>query len=943
MATLLTKRLVEWTEEDETLEPLFAQWAFDKRLTAKALQNVNKLFPHYSRHDESHSIQILVNVERVLGSDRINQMSATDIWLLLEAAYLHDIGMVVSQKQQFADWADKDFMKFAKEQLLYATGEHKSVLEAVVNQKGKFEFFSTDSHPLARVGVIGQILAEFYRRQHADRASQIIMEPDEIIGLSSPRNELIPRRLFRLLGEICRMHGKSHAEIMTLPRVASGLGKDKIHPRFIACMLRLGDLLDVEDNRFCPVMLKVAGDLPASTHAHIDKHNSIRHLRVDSERIEVHAVCTTYEGFVETENWFNYLRDEIAWQMAHWADIVPANSFGLLPTIGDVRTELSGYELVENNHRPQFELDQPKVMELLQGAGLYENPRDTIRELVQNAIDATLMHVWLKHGESEGLGLPDSETIYYSDNPFGEKVKSILAKYPLRIDNIETFNDDKEVISVFLTIQDVGVGISRSDLAAMMKVGGSYKNMWKRNICDRMPIWMRPSGAFGIGLQSAFLLSDQIIFETRSILSREDLVIKMSDPAGREKGAIYIEVSPGHSIAKSCGTTVRLNIGHNAAKKFVDRRNRVDPLGERSPNYFFGILDNVFLPVILNGAPHIKERDNLAWDYYSDLSIAVAVDLGGPDSINYFFKSQKVVGGRYHGELPVKIFVNIFGDAEKILTVNRSAIRPMKADDSLGGAIDEAVARSLKSINANSLSDGEKSVSSLSLLAIGSPITDEYLKCRWEASDNYRRDYRYVSEASKKNFPTIEEVLSINPLFHQSYGEYGSPTLFLGRKSYWSTSHTISIFFQAAEHQGYAGYISSARADGVFIGFSKNKEAWDEANLCDYLIGALQPDMRLAIPVVQRFNALASMKWSDSLKRQSGALRMPKTNFMFSPFVMRNNRITTDKLDELIKWTFKNRIFQNTEESEIKELYFEFIRFVDGAMVGREAWVKKRG
>ncbi|HCQ8180023.1 TPA: hypothetical protein OL931_003923, partial [Morganella morganii] len=80
------------------LKLLAAQWEFDKLLLAKALQNIQVNFSHYSRHDESHSKQILINIERMLG-EKTECFTATDLWLLLEAAYSHDIGMVITQKQ----------------------------------------------------------------------------------------------------------------------------------------------------------------------------------------------------------------------------------------------------------------------------------------------------------------------------------------------------------------------------------------------------------------------------------------------------------------------------------------------------------------------------------------------------------------------------------------------------------------------------------------------------------------------------------------------------------------------------------------------------------------------------------------------------------------------------------------------------------------------------
>lgn len=94
MSDLLIQHLKQKGEQHSSLSTLVNQWGFDEKLIPKALQTVGNLFPHFSRHDESHSKQILVNIERLLG-ENIALLTATDTWLILEAAYWHDIGMVV--------------------------------------------------------------------------------------------------------------------------------------------------------------------------------------------------------------------------------------------------------------------------------------------------------------------------------------------------------------------------------------------------------------------------------------------------------------------------------------------------------------------------------------------------------------------------------------------------------------------------------------------------------------------------------------------------------------------------------------------------------------------------------------------------------------------------------------------------------------------------------
>lgn len=62
---------------------LMGQWEFDKKNIPMALKAVSSVFPHYSLHDETHSISILNNIVKILGRETILLLSCTDLWLIL--------------------------------------------------------------------------------------------------------------------------------------------------------------------------------------------------------------------------------------------------------------------------------------------------------------------------------------------------------------------------------------------------------------------------------------------------------------------------------------------------------------------------------------------------------------------------------------------------------------------------------------------------------------------------------------------------------------------------------------------------------------------------------------------------------------------------------------------------------------------------------------------
>lgn len=92
------------------------------------------------------------------------------------------------------------------------------------------------------------------------------------------------------------------------------------------------------------------------------------------------------------------------------------------------------------------------------------------------------------------------------------------------------------------------MGISKKDLEYMQKISGSKNNKEKQKIIRQMPEWMRPSGEFGIGLHSAFLLMKDLPYEeqkitifTKSRLTHESLRVELNSPLSGKNGYCFIE------------------------------------------------------------------------------------------------------------------------------------------------------------------------------------------------------------------------------------------------------------------------------------------------------------------------------------------------------------------------------------------------------------------
>lgn len=520
------------------LKLLESQWRFDEELIAKALQNVSTIFPHYSRHDASHSRQILVNIERMLG-EKIKYLTATDTWLIMEAAYNHDIGMVITDKQ-LQDMDSEEFRIYVKSVISEPEHPLYQFAKEWENDKARLPKGAA-SHIFFNKYI--QLIAEWYRKKHPENSAKIIVNPADEIGLNSPRNELLPKRLFGVLSKVCQAHGQGFNDVMKLPFSEAGMASEDCHPRYVACLLRMADLLDLDDNRFCPVMLHMCGkNLPEVSKSHLDKHHSIKHFRLDSERIEAESECPSPEAYEVAFEWFRWLETEYHQQTQHWDKIVPSKLLGNLPTLTTPSVVIKEpFLILEQGKKPSFRVDQKAILDLVRSTGLYTSKFESIRELLQNAVDATLIAIWAIH-KSEIIKL----------NPTEPRLKEIFDQYPIFVEFDEDPNDGKYLT---LKITDHGTGIDVNTLKYMLEVGATYKNRSKQNTIDEMPVWYRPSGNFGIGLQSSYLISDNFTIKSKSRLTHEALKVSFSQKT--DKSVVIKRIAP---LSMEYGSTVEIKI-----------------------------------------------------------------------------------------------------------------------------------------------------------------------------------------------------------------------------------------------------------------------------------------------------------------------------------------------------------------------------------------------
>ena len=235
---MLLEDTLHQRSNDADKQNMYSQWIIIKNETESKLKTVCKYFPHFSKHDGSHSQTIATYIGNLLGEDRINKLSYSDILMMLLSFYEHDVGMALEYEDIYNRFISPTFKetldKYTKDKTsdLYDTARRLQRFGGVIEAKD----YETSIDVYNDVTLV---IEDIYRSEHAKRSADAIINDNFL-------ESVLHIRCQRILAEICEVHQKSIVDIIKLPRKENGLFGDYFHPRFIGAMLCLGDLLDLE-------------------------------------------------------------------------------------------------------------------------------------------------------------------------------------------------------------------------------------------------------------------------------------------------------------------------------------------------------------------------------------------------------------------------------------------------------------------------------------------------------------------------------------------------------------------------------------------------------------------------------------------------------------------------------------------------------------------------
>lgn len=550
-------------------ETLWHEWNHNKQWLSHVQELILPSFPSYSQHGLSHSESVIRNIEMLLGEGNIRSLSATDCFALLHTVYIHDIGMCIThtdRKEIIKNEKFHDFLRTIRQSTHEDMARYADYLLQVcfdepvhMNDKERLDYILEQK--LNIYYAVTYLVAEFRRIEHGDisrrRLEEWIGEPSKLgAGFSAME---IPDRIFYVIAECAEAHTKwSFDAILSLPAEDTGYALDYIHPRFIAVLLQLGDALDMDNDRFHPLVNEYLGSLPSVSAIHYGKHRAIRSLHITNQKVSIKADCRNQDELRLVRQECDNIQNIIEKASYHWAVIRPRNSKVSLPTLDSVEIFLNGNLIPGKLITARFEISQDKAFKLLQGNNFY---RDTnfvfLRELLQNAVDASKIqyyHVYrrsMKYIDDGGSSNPADVAKLVSPLNYPIEIEFYIVrvkdgKYINFSENVPEHDDVSEKeCGILIRVKDCGTGIRASDIEQIIEVGSSYER--RRTEVRKMPKWLQPTGVFGIGLQSVFLVCDKLKAVTYTH-NEESYEILFYPRTGGSEG--YVNVMP---LAKEHG------------------------------------------------------------------------------------------------------------------------------------------------------------------------------------------------------------------------------------------------------------------------------------------------------------------------------------------------------------------------------------------------------
>jgi hypothetical protein len=363
---------------------------------APILATTEKHFPYYTRHDAHHGYRVVRRIEQVVESSCLEASTTTaftsvEIFLLIAAAYAHDLGMTVFP------------------------GEASSLLKTLDIE-------------LSSAWETAPPLQTHLRREHSKRGGEYILRNADTLG--------VPANLVGALDMMMRAHNLSITELdaMSAPHAAQ---ERQIDIRQLAAIVCVGDAMEFSDTRVMDGVLDRI-KLDPSESARVSYRENMKHVCVsdslavsDDRRVivsgtfsEPPVLALAHQTLDQMEEWIQGYCDIDRRSSSPRLKIRPEPFVRNLDFAGG-RFERLGVRL---NKRSVLDL-------IVSNAVWRANTGIPIRELLQNAVESCRFrdhHSSPADGYSPAVQVEfdrENRTVSVSDNGCGMSERTVLNNF----------------------------------------------------------------------------------------------------------------------------------------------------------------------------------------------------------------------------------------------------------------------------------------------------------------------------------------------------------------------------------------------------------------------------------------------------------------------------------------------------------------------------------
>jgi molecular chaperone HtpG len=451
---------------------------------------VQHVFPNYTLHNTGHSFRIMEYMSNLVSD--ISKLNELEIALLVYAALLHDIGMAVSED------------------------------DIISIKSNSFPFCDVKFSAMKKIMGDNESLAlqEYVRRIHALLSSRYIRE--------NLKDKLVIPKLTTLdfakeLALICEAHTEDYDWIKANLRTNEVRGDYSFNPQFIAAILRLADILDIDSNRTPYNLYKLISPKGLSEDEWkqhfviLNNEKIILNEKTQQKKIIFHGKATNASIHRKILVYIGWVKNELTNAVALVYGM-PAQYSLVYDTNPEVNIQTEGYTFSDYKMTLEFKA----ISSLLMGEKIYGSKSLGLRELIQNSLDSCRIRQETEELKKE-----------FGQDAFLPKIKVIL---------------DQEKNQAI--IKDNGTGMSMDIIKKhFLNIGVSYYNSNDFLLKD---FEYKPIGNFGIGFLSCFMLSNEVKVLTRHYKSKNKFLIEL------EKGNEYTSLTETEDVVFD-GTEVILN------------------------------------------------------------------------------------------------------------------------------------------------------------------------------------------------------------------------------------------------------------------------------------------------------------------------------------------------------------------------------------------------